>query len=144
MGSMGERGLQQGDLGCDRALTGIMMRNPFKGARSTVLYNRFFRDRHMILEHIRDKVPMPKKMSAHNGLPWTDTYQHFDNFCVRTLSGRYDEPPGMMTREHLEMAKEALRRIDVVIILEEIHEHYDSSRKSSAGTCPARQSTREK
>merc|ERR1711920_765343 len=62
--------------------------------------------------------------SEHRGLPGWDTYQHFDNFIVRTLSGHYNLPPGRITRDNLEQAKEVLKRIDVILVLEELGRHW--------------------
>ena len=46
-----------------------------------------------------------RNLAFHFCLPPFDTYQHFDNFAVRTLSGDYDVAPGEVTRQHLEKAK---------------------------------------
>lgn len=122
--SMIERGLEAGDLGCDGIVTGILLRDPFHGARSTVLYNGFKMDLPFILEAIEKKRALSKLMNGHNGLPGWDTYQHFDNFAVRTLSGHYGLPPGAMTEDHLQKAKEALQRVDVVMQLEEMNNQW--------------------
>lgn len=46
-----------------------------------------------------------RNLAFHFCLPPFDTYQHLDNFAVRTLSGAYDQPPGGMSMAHLERAK---------------------------------------
>merc|ERR1719446_1363822 len=56
-------------------------------------------------------------------LPAWDTYQHFDNFATRTLGGAYLQAPCGITLDHLEAAKSQLRRMDVLLILEEMNEH---------------------
>lgn len=48
---------------------------------------------------------LSRNLAFHFCLPPFDTYQHFDNFAVRSLSGDYDVPPGEMTTQHLEKAK---------------------------------------
>lgn len=122
--SMIERGLEAGDLGCQDLLSGIMMRDPFHGARSTILYNKFQEvEKTIILDAIGNKTRL-RKRSSHRGLPSWDIHQHFDNFAVRTLSGHYMVPPGYVTREHLEQAKEVLKRLDVVIVLENLTAHW--------------------
>lgn len=51
-------------------------------------------------------------MAFHFCLPPFDTFQHFDNFATRSLSGDYDVPVGEVTRQHLEKAKgEPPRRV---------------------------------
>mmetsp|Transcript_25688 Transcript_25688/g.68220 ORF Transcript_25688/g.68220 Transcript_25688/m.68220 type:complete len:625 (+) Transcript_25688:54-1928(+) len=123
-----ERELQSGDLGCKTAITGIMLRDPFRGARSTVLYHNFGYQLNGILKSIAAKKKMPR-LGGHRGLPGDHTYQFFDNFGVRTLSGSYWLPPGEVTRKHLEAAKAVLARIDVIIVLEELEEHFPQFEK---------------
>jgi len=76
-----ERELQKGDLGCKTAISGIMLRDPFKGARSTVLYHNFGYQLSGILQNIAAKKPMPR-LGGHRGLPGDHNYQFFDNFGV--------------------------------------------------------------
>jgi len=120
-----ERELQRGDLGCQTAISGIMLRDPFKGARSTVLYEGFGKQLNGILKNIAAKTkphPFGGHMAGHD-------YQFFDNFAVRTLSGNYWLPPGKVSRMHLEAAKAVLSRIDVIIILEELVTHFPQFEK---------------
>jgi len=120
--SMYERGLEAGDLGCPGSISGVMLREPFKGARSTVLYHGFQRELDMLQDVIEGKQTLPK-MQSHRGMEPKFSYQFFDNYAIRSLSGNLMIPPGTVTREHLEEAKLVLERIDVVMILEEANDH---------------------
>lgn len=139
-----ERDVEEKDF-CDQLLVGTMLRNPLAGVQSTLLANTF--DKAALLDVLRTgKVhEVPHKPC----LPDWDTYQHFDNFATRSLGGGYEAPPRGVTREHLERAKERLRRMDVVLILEELRlhlpqlsavlgwdtAHLDSGRKSHGHNC---------
>lgn len=57
------------------------------------------------MTHLRLFLILSRNLAFHFCLPPFDTYQHFDNFAVRSLSGDYDVPPGEMTTQHLEKAK---------------------------------------
>jgi hypothetical protein len=113
-----ERDLDEDDF-CSSVLKGVMLRDPLAGLTSTLHLNGYEKNR--TLEILRTGED---KYVRHWGcIPLWDTYHHFDNFATRSLSGHYDEPPGGVTAEHLEAAKRNLERFDVVMILEELHEH---------------------
>eukprot|EP00405_Crypthecodinium_cohnii_P044470 CAMPEP_0206587940 /NCGR_PEP_ID=MMETSP0325_2-20121206/37961_1 /ASSEMBLY_ACC=CAM_ASM_000347 /TAXON_ID=2866 /ORGANISM="Crypthecodinium cohnii, Strain Seligo" /LENGTH=1066 /DNA_ID=CAMNT_0054096073 /DNA_START=275 /DNA_END=3474 /DNA_ORIENTATION=+ len=120
--SMIERGLEQGDLGCANSISGVMLREPFKGARSTVLYHSFQGELDTLQAAIGGEKPLPR-VGEHRGVPGKFSYQFFDNFVTRSLSGDFDVPPGQVSRKQLDIAKEVLRRIDVILILEEVNNH---------------------
>ncbi|CAJ1386902.1 unnamed protein product [Effrenium voratum] len=119
-----ERSLDDDDLVCSgqsgTMLLGIMLRDPLAGIKSTWIGNEL--DKGAILRAMRTGV-VPRGFGFHFCLPPLDTYQHFDNFAVRTLSGDYDLAPGAMTAEHLAKAKEVLLKLDVVLIMEELSDH---------------------
>lgn len=124
-----ERAVDEDDLSCSGGaasspgatmLYGAMLRDPLSGIKSTWIGNELEKD--LILAAIKTKT-RPRNFQYHFCLPPSDTYQHFDNFAVRTLSGDYDVAPGEVTSRHLERAKEVLSRLDVVLILEHLVDH---------------------
>lgn len=119
-----ERVLDEDDLKCSggsqNMLFGIMLRDPVAGLKSTLIGNEF--EKGIILQTLRSHVVM-RNLAFHFCLPPFDTYQHFDNFAVRTLSGDYDVAPGEVTRQHLEKAKGVLSKLDVVLIMEDLTDH---------------------
>jgi hypothetical protein len=116
--SMMERNLQTSDL-CTEALFGTMLRDPVAGMQSTLVANKY--DKAAIMKIMETSQNMTAEHSA--CLPSWDTYQHFDNFATRSISGAYMLPPGGVTQEHLDMAKQRLRDMDVVLVLEELKQH---------------------
>eukprot|EP00435_Cladocopium_sp_Y103_P037771 s1107_g10.t1 len=119
-----ERVLDEDDLKCSggpqNMLFGIMLRDPVAGLKSTLIGNEF--EKGIILQTLRSHV-VTRNLAFHFCLPPFDTYQHFDNFAVRTLSGDYDVAPGEVTRQHLEKAKGVLSKLDVVLIMEDLTDH---------------------
>ena len=124
-----ERAVDDDDLACvghaasntgPVMLFGVMLRDPLAGIKSTWIGNELEKD--LILTAIRTQT-RPKNFQYHFCLPPFDTFQHFDNFAVRTLSGDYDVAPGTVSRWHLTRAKEVLSKIDVVLILEQLTDH---------------------
>eukprot|EP00439_Symbiodinium_sp_Y106_P083277 s1880_g23.t1 len=124
-----ERAVDEDDLSCSGGaasspgptmLYGAMLRDPLSGIKSTWIGNELEKD--LILSAIKTKT-RPRNFQYHFCLPPSDTYQHFDNFAVRTLSGDYDVAPGEVTSRHLERAKEVLSRLDVLLILEHLVDH---------------------
>jgi len=120
-----ERALDEDDLACSKASTqtmlfGIMLRDPVAGLKSTLIGNEF--EKGLMMQALRGHVA-PRNLAFHFCLPPFDTYQHFDNFAVRSLSGDYDVPPGEMTIQHLEKAKGVLSKLDVILIMEDLSEH---------------------
>ncbi|CAK9057855.1 unnamed protein product [Durusdinium trenchii] len=100
-----ERSLDEEDLTClgeRRMLFGLMLRDPVAGIKSTLIGNQL--EKGLMLQALRSRV-VPRNLAFHFCLPPFDTYQHLDNFAVRTLSGAYDQPPGGMSMAHLERAK---------------------------------------
>lgn len=116
--TMVEREVTGEDLDCEGVMYGIMLRNPLHGAISTLVNNGF--DKSEIFQALQTGVPPPLK--KHRCLPEEDTYQHFDNFAVRTLSGNYSVAPGAVTREHLDHAKAQLKKFHIVMILENLQQ----------------------
>mmetsp|Transcript_63389 Transcript_63389/g.138019 ORF Transcript_63389/g.138019 Transcript_63389/m.138019 type:complete len:347 (-) Transcript_63389:427-1467(-) len=119
-----ERTLLEEDFACSAdMLYGVMLRDPLAGAASTYVANSFGLElKWDIFESFRTGVP-PTGHGPHPCLPEWDTYQHMDNYATRTLSGNYFAPPGKLTRTDLEVAKQRLSRMDVVLILEELVDH---------------------
>jgi hypothetical protein len=127
-----ERELDEGDF-CKGALIGTMLREPLGALQSVLSHDRF--DRMSILQTLRTcseavpakhfmyRAPSNYASDAPRCLPPWDTYQHFDNFATRTLGGAYTEPPCAIGRSHLTAAMQQLRRMDVVMILEELNKH---------------------
>lgn len=72
---------------------------------------------------LKDAKNLPKEATHKPCLPKSDTYQHFDNFAVRSLGGAYSAPPRGVTRDHLSVAKQRLLKMDVVLVLEEMKKH---------------------
>jgi len=127
-----ERELDEGDF-CEDALVGTILREPLGALQSVLSHDQF--DRKAILETLRNcyeaapakhfmyQPPADFISNASKCLPEWDTYHHFDNFATRTLGGAYMAPPCGIDRSHLEVAKNQLRRMDVVMILEELGSH---------------------
>ncbi|CAE7527056.1 unnamed protein product [Symbiodinium natans] len=124
-----ERAVDDDDLSClgsagsqmqPTMLYGIMLRDPLAGIKSTWIGNELEKD--MIVNAIRSREK-PRNFQYHFCLPPFDTYQHFDNFAVRSLSGDYDVDPGAVTHWHLARAKEVLSKLDVILILEQLPDH---------------------
>eukprot|EP00927_Polykrikos_kofoidii_P003689 TRINITY_DN1148_c0_g1_i1.p1 TRINITY_DN1148_c0_g1~~TRINITY_DN1148_c0_g1_i1.p1 ORF type:complete len:401 (-),score=28.00 TRINITY_DN1148_c0_g1_i1:38-1240(-) len=113
-----ERDLDDADM-CEELLHGTMLRDPVSGVRSTLVANAFNKEEVLaILSGTRvgtaDHLPC---------LPSWDSYQHFDNFAIRSLGNAYSRPPRGVQRDDLERAKQALQRMDVLMILEEMPDH---------------------
>ena len=124
-----ERAVDDDDLACvgqsasntgPTMLSGVMLRDPLAGIKSTWIGNELEKD--VILSAMRTQT-RPRNFQYHFCLPPFDTFQHFDNFAVRTLSGDYDVAPGTVTAWHLKRAKEVLEKMDVVLILEHLPDH---------------------
>lgn len=113
-----ERDVEAADF-CEGALIGSTLRDPISGLTSTLLANSY--DKQAIMNILKTGQPTSAEHSA--CLPQWDTYQHFDNFATRSLGGAYMELPLKVTRQHLELAKERLRRLDVLLILEDLPIH---------------------
>merc|ERR1719277_860475 len=109
---MMERDVEDADF-CAGAIMGTTLRAPLAACRSTLLANDF--NKSALLDVLRNGVAHP--VSHMECLPYWDTYQHFDNFATRSLGGGYMASPRQVTREHLELAKERLRRLDVLMVL---------------------------
>mmetsp|Transcript_15991 Transcript_15991/g.37699 ORF Transcript_15991/g.37699 Transcript_15991/m.37699 type:complete len:366 (-) Transcript_15991:73-1170(-) len=116
--SMIERDVEDLDF-CEDVLTGIMLRDPIHAAQSTLRNNKFDKESLMKVLHSKEEGPIPHKRC----LPPWDSYQHFDNFAVRTLGGAYNVPPGGVTKKHYLQAQRRLLNMDVVMILEELTDH---------------------
>eukprot|EP00929_Paragymnodinium_shiwhaense_P020196 TRINITY_DN13532_c0_g1_i1.p1 TRINITY_DN13532_c0_g1~~TRINITY_DN13532_c0_g1_i1.p1 ORF type:complete len:385 (+),score=117.71 TRINITY_DN13532_c0_g1_i1:71-1225(+) len=117
--NMLERNLQPSDV-CSDAISGTMLRDPLAGMQSTMIANHF--DKAAILDILR--TGNGAEAANHSlCLPAWDTYQHFDNFATRSISGAYLKAPGELTKDDLEAAKQRLRDMDVVMILEELGDH---------------------
>eukprot|EP00927_Polykrikos_kofoidii_P040807 TRINITY_DN34815_c0_g1_i1.p1 TRINITY_DN34815_c0_g1~~TRINITY_DN34815_c0_g1_i1.p1 ORF type:complete len:354 (+),score=59.93 TRINITY_DN34815_c0_g1_i1:120-1181(+) len=118
--SMLERELQPSDLCQPDVLYGTMLRDPIMAMESTMRDNNF--DMSRIVEILT--TGNTNLTESHTGcLPAWDSYEHFDNFATRSLSGAYMLPPRGVTRDHLEAAKQRLRNMDVLLILEELRQH---------------------
>ena len=97
-----ERSVDVEDLDCPEVLTGIMLREPLAAMKSTLVGNGF--EKSSIFEALRSRV-VPKNQQFHFCLPPTDSFQHFDNFAVRSLGGAYEKGIGEVNEEDLERAK---------------------------------------
>lgn len=113
-----ERDVEEADF-CNDVIIGTTLREPLGGVESTLLSNEF--DKSAVLDILRTERSHAASHTA--CLPEWDTYQHFDNFATRSLGGGYSAPPRGVTREHLELAKSRLRKMGVVLILEELDVH---------------------
>lgn len=115
-----ERDVSSEDIdACDGLLHGVVLRDPVKQAMSTLSKNKF--DRDSLMNVLRfGRVEEVKHAPC---LPRWDTYQHFDNFATRSLGDAYMVGPLGVTREHLEIAKQRLRKMAVILILEEMNTH---------------------
>ncbi|CAK0865987.1 unnamed protein product [Prorocentrum cordatum] len=115
-----ERDVSSEDIdACDGLLHGVVLRDPVKQAMSTLSKNKF--DRDSLMNVLRSgRVEEVKHAPC---LPRWDTYQHFDNFATRSLGDAYMVGPLGVTREHLEIAKQRLRKMAVILILEEMNSH---------------------
>mmetsp|Transcript_29428 Transcript_29428/g.62651 ORF Transcript_29428/g.62651 Transcript_29428/m.62651 type:complete len:345 (+) Transcript_29428:38-1072(+) len=117
--TMLERDVDNADF-CSEVIMGTTLRDPVDGIVSTLLANQFDK---------AEVIRMLQRGDAHAAaehrpcLPSWDTYQHFDNFATRSLGGGYRALPGHVSRSHLEVAKARLRSMDVVLILEDLHQH---------------------
>mmetsp|Transcript_29140 Transcript_29140/g.67064 ORF Transcript_29140/g.67064 Transcript_29140/m.67064 type:complete len:343 (-) Transcript_29140:21-1049(-) len=117
--SMVERDVEDADF-CDKLLTGVMLRDPILGAQSTLRNNKV--DKHTLMRVLRSGKDT---VIGHRGcLPTWDVYQHFDNFATRSLGGGYMAPPGRVTKEHFMKAKSRLSNMDVVLVLEQLQQHF--------------------
>jgi hypothetical protein len=126
-----ERALTEEDIHCNDKLYGVTLRDPISTARSTYVNDHFDDEaKQNMFSAIRNRDPGivlgisdTGVLGSHGTLPHWDSYQHFDNFATRTLSGDYMVSPGMMERKHLEKAKSRLQKMDVVMILEDLSQH---------------------
>lgn len=126
-----EREVFDADFACDDMLYGIMLRNPLSAMQSTKVTHEL---RPLEINDIKHAISSQNLSFVGSGHPvfrrhpclaaW-DTYQHFDNFQVRTLSGNgnYFSEPGKMNRTQLEQAKARLDKYDVILILEDLADH---------------------
>eukprot|EP00929_Paragymnodinium_shiwhaense_P007918 TRINITY_DN111843_c0_g1_i1.p1 TRINITY_DN111843_c0_g1~~TRINITY_DN111843_c0_g1_i1.p1 ORF type:complete len:419 (+),score=76.14 TRINITY_DN111843_c0_g1_i1:77-1333(+) len=119
--SMMERSLQAQDVSCDSLLSGTMLRDPIASLETTLVANNF--DKAAIVQMLQPGDSSSTDAAHSACLPQWDTYQHADNFAVRSLSGAYLVPPGGMTDEHLQLAKQRLAAMDVVLVLEDLADH---------------------
>lgn len=114
-----ERGLVPGDLGCAGVTTGIMLREPLSAALSSQQF-----DMHMNVGNLIRQIAKgeePGELDYDDFRRGRVTWRNIDNFVVRTLSGEFSKiPVNQVSREHLEIAKGVLQRIDVVILLENL------------------------
>lgn len=117
--TMVEREVTREDLECPDVLYGTMLRDPVQMMTITLAHNNYLKG-HIFAALGNQSLPPP---GEHGCLPHDDTFQHFDNFAVRTFSGNYDAAPGKLTVADLEAAKQTLRRMDVVLIFEEVKSH---------------------
>jgi len=106
---------------CEQVLMGVMFRDPLDAMKSTAVNNLY--DTGTILSVLRKELPASTDVPHDGCTPEWDTYQHFDNFATRTLGGGYAAKPQEVTRSHLDLAKERLARMDVVMTLEELPLH---------------------
>jgi len=119
--TMAERDVDDDDL-CPAALKGVMLRDPVLAAESTLRANYF--DKVKLMQVLNEQRLEDGDSVDHTEcLPAWDSYQHFDNFATRSLGNGYQAPVGQVTREHLELAKQRLLQMDVVVILEELVDH---------------------
>jgi len=121
-----ERFLVPGDMACPEALYGTMLRDPLGAVRSHMTFHKYTAaEKASLLRNLSVSGADAAMMLQWNpnNVPEWDTYQHVDNFATRSLSGNYRSLPRAVTEHDLDMAKAAVMRMDVVLILEELREH---------------------
>eukprot|EP00403_Amphidinium_massartii_P040534 CAMPEP_0178454160 /NCGR_PEP_ID=MMETSP0689_2-20121128/45203_1 /TAXON_ID=160604 /ORGANISM="Amphidinium massartii, Strain CS-259" /LENGTH=354 /DNA_ID=CAMNT_0020080061 /DNA_START=75 /DNA_END=1139 /DNA_ORIENTATION=- len=127
--SMAERAVEDSDF-CDKMLSGVMIRDPVAAALSTLRNEKF--DKYHLLDVLKtsNRSGVKADRVKHGPcLPFWDTYEHFDNFATRSLGGEghggyMSTPPRQVSRVQFEKAKARLKSIDVVLILEELEDHF--------------------
>lgn len=122
-----ERHFRQGDLNCSHHfLYGTMLREPLRLIESAVNYNAF--DVKAVVRWLKSSPSSPTgcgapcKHHGHKALSW----QLFDNFAVRSFNGLtgWTLLPGQVGEEHLQVAKERVSQMDVILTLEALDENY--------------------
>lgn len=117
-----ERPLSAEDFCADDFTYGVLMREPLS------LMTTFVNAENVDVETMLDYLSNPKAFHSH-GIRHTPThYQFFDNYMTRALNGgdAYKLPPTALTDEHLEIAKQRLRRdFDLVVLTETISRDQD-------------------
>ena len=121
-----ERHFQRNDLNCGKHfLYGTMLRKPLALIESALNYNKFKLQKVVRWLRQRPNTTVCEEAcdhSGHDSLSW----QLFDNFAVRSFNGLdgWNTLPNMVTERQLETAKSWLQKMDVVTILEDLHEDY--------------------
>eukprot|EP00440_Ansanella_granifera_P035843 gb/GFBE01038879.1/.p1 GENE.gb/GFBE01038879.1/~~gb/GFBE01038879.1/.p1 ORF type:complete len:345 (+),score=84.42 gb/GFBE01038879.1/:1-1035(+) len=99
---------------CDGPLFGTILRDPIAAMESALVANKF--NKGDILHTLKNNNSHPKAGAL-------DRYNRFDNFLTRSLSGAFQVPPGALSVKQLTKAKDQLKRMDVLMVMEELSEH---------------------
>merc|ERR1712226_173119 len=110
---------------CPNMFLGVMLQDPAERMMLTMIENNFKPGQISdLLRPDRTNQNHTDLTLSHTGcLPDWDGFHRFDNFATRTLGGHYRVPFGHVNRTHLELAKQQLRKMHIVLIAEDFASH---------------------